>query len=277
MKRQGIMLAYPFEEKRLAKWGPPYLVQPKLDGVRCRALCLDTNNSSGYSLLSSEENLIFGMKHIENALDSLPFTTELDGELYCHGMSFEQIFSRVSRGVNYHPEAHQIGYYTFDICDERMPQLKRTQWLEHQRDVIRAPLYVIPSMVATTLEEVLECMTTFTSAGYEGIIIRDVDAPYVRKRSTQMMKFKPKRHDSYRIVGYKEEISKDGVPKGALGSLVCTSDGEDFSVGTGFTESERRGLWMKRDELIGRTCLVAYQHTTPGRGVPRFPVKVSIK
>ena len=31
----GIMKAVPFEEKRLAKWKPPYIVQPKFDGNRC--------------------------------------------------------------------------------------------------------------------------------------------------------------------------------------------------------------------------------------------------
>jgi ATP-dependent DNA ligase len=274
-RRQGIMLCYPFEERRLASWGPPYLVQPKLDGVRCRALPL--GQSREYTLLSSEENIIFGMKHIEVALDALPFTTELDGELYCHGLSFEEIFSRTSRSENYHPDANQIGYYIFDICDEHMPQLERTKWLQSQSDYIRPPLWNVTTMVATTLSEVMECMEVFVDAGYEGIIVRDIDASYVRKRSTRIMKFKPKKRDEYPIIGYKEEISKDGAPKGSLGALVCMSDGEEFSVGTGFTESERQGLWMRRDELVGRTCIVAYQHTTLRRGVPRFPVKVSIK
>jgi len=217
------------------------------------------------------------MKHIEAALDILPFTTELDGELYCHGLSFEEIFSRTSRSENYHPDSQTIGYYIFDICDERMPQLERTKWLQSQSDYIRPPLWNVTTMVATTLSEVMECMEVFVDAGYEGIIVRDLDAPYVRKRSTQMMKWKPKRQDEYPIIGYKEEISKDGIPKGSLGALVCTSDGEEFSVGTGFTEKERKDLWLRRDELIGKECVVAYQHTTPGRGVPRFPVKVRIK
>ena len=48
----GIMKAYPFSEDRLAKWEPPYVVQPKYDGVRCRAVPLDNGS---YLLLSSEE------------------------------------------------------------------------------------------------------------------------------------------------------------------------------------------------------------------------------
>jgi len=277
-RRAGIQLAYPFEEKRLLKWDPPYLVQPKLDGVRCRALCFNTDNSSDYSLLSSEENLIFGMKHIEEALDALPFRKELDGELYSHGLSFEEIFSRTSREVNYHPEAQRIGYYIFDLCDETMPQLRRLTWLKDQMDYFRPPLWLVPTTVCTTLDEIMETLHLYTENGYEGIIVRHHSAPYLRRRSTWMMKFKPSREDEYLIVGYKEEISIDGVPKDRLGALICTSgDGEEFSVGSGFTEDDRIGWWPIRDSLIGKTCVVAYQHLTAGRKVPRHPVVVSIK
>jgi len=82
---KGIMKCYPFEEKRLAKWQPPYIVQPKYDGVRCRAVPIP---GGGYILLSSEENVIYSVPHILDWLNRVQLTTELDGELYCHGMSF---------------------------------------------------------------------------------------------------------------------------------------------------------------------------------------------
>jgi hypothetical protein len=51
--RTGIMLCYPFEEKRLNKWGNKFLLQPKLDGDRCRAIF---DEYGKVKLLSSEEN-----------------------------------------------------------------------------------------------------------------------------------------------------------------------------------------------------------------------------
>ena len=75
---KGIMKAYPFEEKRLAKWEPPYIVQPKYDGVRCRAVPLDNGD---FLLLSSEENPIFSVPHINEALKCCAPQWELDGEL----------------------------------------------------------------------------------------------------------------------------------------------------------------------------------------------------
>jgi len=113
--------------------------------------------------------------------------------------------------------------------------------------------------------------------GYEGIVVRHIDAPYVRRRSLFLMKFKPKKQDAYEIVGWKEEISKDGIPKNRLGALVCKGDdGTEFSVGTGLNDDLRNSLWKERTELIGLNCRVQYQHITSGAHVPRFPVFVEV-
>jgi ATP-dependent DNA ligase len=108
--------------------------------------------------------------------------------------------------------------------------------------------------------------------GYEGIIVRHTQAPYEIKRSLWVMKFKGKREDEYKIVGYKEEISIDGTPKKSLGALECISgDGNTFFVGTGFTAEDRQLLWSNKDNLIGKIAKIKYQHLTD-RKVPRFPV-----
>ena len=38
MARKDIMLAMPYDRKRVRKWGRDFYVQPKLDGIRCREL-----------------------------------------------------------------------------------------------------------------------------------------------------------------------------------------------------------------------------------------------
>ena len=94
MSRQGIMLCSPFEESRLKKWRAPYILQPKLDGIRCRAIVEGKGN---VKLLSSEENEILSVPHINAQLESLKIDKlELDGELYIHGTPFETIESIVS-------------------------------------------------------------------------------------------------------------------------------------------------------------------------------------
>lgn len=269
---KNIMKCYPFEEKRLAKWQPPFIVQPKYDGVRCRAVPLD---KGGYILVSSEENPIFSVPHINNLLSNYQLTTELDGELYNHGMSFEEIVSITSRTKNLHPNHREINFHVFDIVNE-LPQMRRTILLEKLRN-IHPKIKVAPFWLCESLEEIMKVYDDLVQQNYEGIIVRNINAVYERKRSIWMMKFKPKQEDEYEIIGAQEEISIDGIPKNRLGALVCKSgDGNSFNVGTGFTDEQREELWSIQGILPGLHAKVKYQHITSGKKVPRFPVFVEV-
>jgi DNA ligase-1 len=273
---KNIMKCYPFSTERLAKWNPPYIVQPKYDGDRCRAIPLQTGiNGDEYLLVSSEENIFFSVPHINAEFSRLKLNAELDGELYCHGMSHEQIHGIVSRTVNFHQDSRAIQFHLFDIINDQ-PQMKRQLIIENLRGL--SPwIIVTPFYMCESLDDVLRAYDKIIEQGYEGIIVRDVTAPYVRKRSTQVMKFKPKQEDEYEIVGSQEEIDIYGTPKNALGSLICKSnDGNLFNVGTGFTADRRRELWDIRGILPGMKAKVKYQHITTGNKVPRFPVFVEI-
>lgn len=267
---KNIMKCVPFEEKRLLKWTPPYIVQPKYDGVRCRAVP-SSLQPGDYLLLSSEENVIYGTPHILDELKRLQLNAELDGELYCHGMPFEEIFSRTSRTINQHPDFISIHYHVFDIVN-RLPQMQRTLLIENLKGL--SPfIHVSPFWLCESLNEVITTFDHLIDLGYEGIIVRHFEAPYETKRSTFVMKFKPKKFDEYLITGFEEEISINGTPKGCLGALICASgNGETFRVGSGFTDEQRANFWEIRSLLPGMKVIVKYQHTTPGRGVPRFPI-----
>lgn len=270
---KGIMKAYPFSEERLLKWEPPFICQPKYDGVRCRAIRLENGN---YILLSSEENLIFSVPHINESLNSSGLNIELDGELYCHGMSFEEIVSITSRTVNLHENHKAIQFHCFDVVMEadQLMRLKRVVEIGH----LNIPnLITSPYWFANNLEDVMSIFDKIINKGYEGIIVRHYANIYERKRSTLIMKFKPKKEDIYVIRGFKEELSNEGTPKGQLGAIVCESgNGQTFNVGSGFTEDQRIDLWANRDQLQGKQVRIAYQHLSSGRRVPRFPVFVEI-
>ena len=271
---KNIMKCYPFEEKRLAKWSPPYIVQPKYDGVRCRAVP-SSLQAGDYLLLSSEENVIFSAPHILEELKHLRLNAELDGELYCHGKTFEEIVSITSRTVNLHPNLLDIKLVIFDIVN-REPQMKRTLIIENLKRL--SPfIQVAPFWLCESLEEIIKVYNNLTKDGYEGIIVRHFEAPYETKRSTWVMKFKGKKEDIYKIVTAVEEVSIEGNLKNTLGALVCESgDGNLFNVGTGFTDEQRQQMWEIRGILPSMYAKVKYQHITSGREVPRFPVFVEI-
>jgi ATP-dependent DNA ligase len=275
-KRVGIQLAYPLEEKRILKWKPPYICQPKLDGIRCRAI----RHGNSYILLSSEENVIF-LPHIVEALNLLPMDElygyhEYDGELYVHGWPLEQINGTIPRPdtVNFNPNAGKIQFHIFDIIKEDQPQYLRIHNLMQLN--LYDPLILCKPSICNTMQEIIETYNAFLSEGYEGIIVRHFAAGYVRKRSTYILKFKPKKEDTYLIVSWEEEKSVDKVPKGTLGALVCWDGTNHFSVGSGLTNQLRRELWEVRDELPGKYVKIGYQHLTTTNKVPRFPIFLEI-
>ncbi len=280
MSRSGIQLCYPFSEDRLKKWSPPYIVQPKLDGDRCRAVIVENS----VVLLSSECNVISSVPHINEFLSRCGFgTIELDGELYTHGMNHQLIHGIASRSVNAHSQSDDLELHLFDIVDESTDQMNRILKLAGVHSILKeqpgvSPVHVVDFIVAETLEDVLRAYDKFVEFGYEGIIVRELSAPYIRRRSTAVMKWKPKKEDLYAIIGYTEEVSIHGEPKGRLGALVCRAQfGEEkFQVGSGFTSAQREDLWKIKETLAGNTLRVAYQHLTPGKGVPRFPVFIEI-
>jgi DNA ligase 1 len=283
MRRSGIQLCYPLEEKRILSWSPPFVVQPKLDGERCRAVLTPSEPFPGsVLLLSSEENVFQSVPHLLEPLHNLAQLTgpiELDGELYVPGLSFEEIHSIVGRTVNLSADHDKVQLHIFDLINESLPQWERLRLLNRIKSMTHSPeLQFVRSELVESFDEIMRAYDTFVDAGYEGIIVRHIDANYIRRRSTFMLKFKPKKSDTYTIIGFKQMIDKTGSPKPMLGALICSSDGEEtFSVGSGMNDEFRSYWWPadKAQKLIGKMVRVKYQHMT-AKHAPRFPIFLEV-
>lgn len=272
--RTGIMTAYPFDWSRVSKWGYPIIIQPKLDGDRAVAKKINGE----WKLFSSTGIERVSVPHIIKALNELPpDVTILDGELYNHGMTHDDIRSIVSRTANLHPDHGLVEYHIFDVP---IPGYSQSTRILTELDTIRwdfgYPLIWVEHEIATDSTLIEDYLTFFTRKGYEGIILRNMDGLYEMKRSTNMMKWKPRKKDSYRIVGYEEEHDIYDKPKGTLGALICEKDGERFKVGSGFDRLDREIFWTVRDKLIGKWVEIWYKELSGKRGVPREPIYCNI-
>lgn len=270
-KRSGIMLATPFTWKRLRSWCQSMVyVQPKLNGMRARW--------DGQNLISSQGNIIESAPYITNFLRTRDLPA-LDGELYCHTMPFQQIMSIAKRtAAHLHPHHIYLTYRVFDIIEPGMLQNERGSLitaLAYKQDLFNAcqAIHSVPTKYIPAARSALnEALAQYISDGYEGIIIRNPDGQYVKKRSPDLLKFKPLWTAAYRINYGEEEVSKDGIPKDALGSLNCsTPTGQCFNVGTGpaLTRIAREQLW-KQGGYKGMYAIINYPEVTV-REVPSHP------
>ena len=275
LRRRDIMLATPISLKHLSKW-PYIMAQPKLDGIRCTAHFTPDNR---VVLNTSSGITIETVPHINTALAvSLPRTYHtdlvLDGELVAR--DFSETISIIKRN-NLHTDFSHVRYKVFDIINDQ-PQTDRIDQLLRIACMLRGP-YVqnVSTSILHDYDEVVGLENRYVAAGYEGIILRNPTAVYQSKRTTDLMKHKPMKQDVYMIVGYNQELDIHGTPKQALGSFVCTGQGNKlFSVGSGLTQDQRATYWAYREKMIGKYVVVSYQQLTADSR-PRFPTFVRIE
>lgn len=277
MPRINIMLAHPYEEKRIAKWPRPFLVQPKLDGDRCLAYW----DGASVTLKSSQDNEIVSVPHINEALRRIldagrVQTRVFDGELYTPGLS-HNIISGICRSKHTrHPRAPDLQYHIYDV-HSALPNAERVVCLEHIFRDDTGSIKLVPTCSARTEEEAFDLLREYMENGFEGIIFRNPAGFYIKHRSHALLKFKPTKSDTYKIVGTEEERDKYGEPKGTLGSFLLKTPGEEtFSCGSGLTALQRRELWQRRDTLPGARVHLKYQELSTDRKVPRFPIFLDV-
>jgi DNA ligase 1 len=210
----------------------------------------------------------------------------LDGEIV--GESFQALMKQAQRKSDAKTEG--MTYYVFDIIPlvdfERghwnAQQHKRTQILEEHRAVIDASecVRVMPGLdVDLDTSEGHDIMRRFADdaviQGYEGIMIKAVDAPYECRRSSFWMKWKPTITVDLNIIGFEEGTGRNA---GRLGAIICEGvDNERnirVNVGSGLSDSNRDEYWNARNDLFGRVVEVqadAVTQNQDGTYSLRFP------
>jgi DNA ligase 1 len=265
-------------------------IECKLDGVRVLALV----TKSHVNLYSRNGKPFDNFPQVAEAIESfrnkMSLTTKgpfvLDGEIV--GESFQALMKQAQRKNDAKTEG--MTYYVFDIIPiadfERghwnAQQYKRTQILEDHQAVIDASecVRVMPGMnVDLDTAEGHDVMRRFAddavAQGFEGIMIKSVDAPYECKRSSFWMKWKPVMTVDLNIVGFEEGTGRNA---GRLGAIICEGVDNDrnirVNVGSGLSDADRDEYWHSRDDLLGRVVEVAADAVTQnqdGSYSLRFP------
>lgn len=288
------MLAKEYDSKWVS--GGFYL-QPKLNGHR---IVWD-----GSKLWTRQGKPVVSVPGLVDQLSVHFKDTPVDGELYSHGMSFQNITKIGRKTVNIADDEnlcmyiydlpllnlefkHRWNKLTIDYCDvfKQASRLKLVQCVYY------------PSLTKEHNEN-FQSLNIF-SKEYEGTMLRNENGLYkFGKRSSDLLKIKKFHDTEATIVGVTQlntfdkilvpantpgsrkksdgTYVKNGVatPQPMIGALVCIlENGTKFEIGSGFTHDERKEYW--NNPPIDKIVTFQYQELSPD-GVPLFPSFLRMK
>jgi DNA ligase-1 len=282
-------------------------LEPKLDGVRVlmgvlppsgmfdgAAVCYSRNGKQFENFTHIEEQVLKNIselisaagrtKHMSSGLLREGFI--LDGEVV--GNTFQELMRQARRKENV--SAEDSVFHVFDIIP--LADFKRGHWNAQLSKRIALLETMKPAFDKMPNMELLPHLQVdldthegnnqleryakdMVAAGFEGIMIKNLDAPYLCKRSTDWMKWKPTITVDLEVIGLEEGTGRN---KNRLGALVCNGvdDGKEITVnaGSGFSDAERDSLWADRNLIVGRTVEIladAITQNQDGTYSLRFP------
>jgi len=256
------MLAQKFQERKHDIKYPCY-VQPKLNGVRC----IYKNGK----FLSRQGNEFETLGHLAIELMTLPIAVP-DGEIYIHGMTFQDIIRKVKKDRG--TATCTLEYWIYDQINKD-PFKGRTAAIKAAFAKTKAPhLKYVETEIANSEADVKKFHDKYVQAGFEGVIIRNMDGLYqVKHRSNDLQKYKEFIDEEFVIVGGHEGSGPDA---GTIVFEVKTKAGKVFSVRPRGTR-EIRSAWFKDlKNLIGKELTVRYQNLSED-GIPIFPVGITVR
>lgn len=261
-------------------------LEPKLDGVRVlmivlpprghfdgTVICYSRNGKQFENFTHIEHQVLLNVDQLLSAAGRTDGIQSgilnegfvFDGEVV--GNSFQELMRQARRKENV--AAEDSVFHVFDILP--LADFKRGHWnaqLYKRIELLRNMQGAIDKMPNVELLPHLrvnldehEGRSVFerycrdmVEAGYEGVMIKELEAPYICKRSTFWMKYKPTITVDLEVIGLEEGTGRN---QGRLGALVChgVDDGKEITVnvGSGFSDSDRDQLWEDRNFIVGRT------------------------
>lgn len=272
IKPFAVSLAKPYDPAKHELNGR-WIVEPKLDGLRMIVVDGVAYTRNG--------RVIETVGHILDELGSSFFDHwVLDGELMGAG-DFDEASGTMRRkgGIT----NYDIYYNVFDIIDKNDWSRQETAPLWLRKENLLKEIKPSKHIRIVQWHELPEDPTPkmlfddfrdkMIEDGYEGAMLKNIDAQYHFERSDDLLKLKDFTDDDCIVTDWYEG---KGRHKGRLGGIVVELDGIKTKVGSGFSDKQRDELWTRRASLAGMVAEVQYQNKTSG-GSLRFPVFIKFR
>lgn len=264
------------------------LIEVKLDGVRVIAIVYPTGVVSLFSRNGkSLDNFPLVEQQLSKRASDFAEPVVLDGEIM--SASFQDLMKQVHRKSDV--KSSDAVLNLFDMISLKEFQAGKGNHRQIDRSVTLAAWYTqaiddLPNVTIVGQERVdldspagqarfRQINQEAIDGGYEGIMIKDLEAVYECKRSVAWLKLKPFIEVTLEVKDVEEGTGRN---KGRLGALVCegVDDGKTIrvNVGSGFTDGDRTGYWSARDKLLRQLVEVradAVTQNQDGTYSLRFP------
>ncbi len=266
---------------------PYWYASRKIDGVRCSFYLKDgvivTASRGGNSYNYSTQHFITNpefIKFFENHPDIV-----LDGELYKHGKSLQQI-SGAARMEKNAVDCDWLEYYIYDVMDgsktfeERLDVLDEiTEELhlgfEPNRQWEKGDLQIqmVPQEKVVGWLNIKALHDKYVEEGFEGVVIRDPSKVYnYGGRTNAMIKVKEYKDAEFRIVGYSEGLR----PIEDMTFVCQTEDGIEFEAKPMGSREVKQDYFDNMDFILGQMATVKYFYLSDD-GCPLQPVLKCIR
>jgi DNA ligase-1 len=275
------MLAVGFDIEKVTY---PCYVQPKLDGVRSFSFLnekLDveflSRNGKRFSLLNhlqiSVREFIY-LISIDKGWD--PRKLKLDGEIYSHNLTFQELISAVKKNSE---NTQKLEFHIFDFVYMDYPEMPfsekekilKNYFLKFKNEI---PFKLVDTYFVQDFAEIQKYQEKFLNEKYEGLMVRLSNNFYqFDTRSKSLMKFKKFFDADFEIIEVKEATGRDS---GTAVFQLKNENGDVFNARPMGTQETRANYLKNSQNLIGKFATVVYQELTD-RGVPRFPVVKCIR
>lgn len=256
--------------------GARWLHEIKWDGYRLLA-----NLHEGKVTLRSRNGQDWSddFPEVTRAIEALPVTdARLDGELVvldAQGRSDFAALQRVIEGSSKQP----LRYVVFDLPGVAGVDVSRAP-LQDRKALLKALLGDDVGTLAYSDHVIDHGPAVFEAsgeAGFEGIISKQIDAPYVNRRASSWVKIKHEDTDEFLIVGY---TAPKGAREGFGSLLLATRENGALRyvgrVGTGFDDALLRTLTARLQKLARRSAAVELPAHVPFRAASVCWVKPAL-
>ena len=264
------MLAHTYEGRYKDNFEFPANLQYKLDGVRCIA------HYDGKDVkLTSRQGRDWVVPHISKELTDIlskqKDPIKLDGEIYVHDLTFQEITSLVKRadpsGKKYSESSLRLEYHIYDM--PLLGTFSEDFWKERRvsmskivkpSDVIK----IVPTLNVNSHDDVINFHDAAVASGYEGVMLRSLNGTYLcGHRSRDLLKYKVFDDGEFVITDVIEGIGK----MAGCGIFICQNDMSDhvFECTMKATMLDRAKHFKNRKKYLGKKLTVKYFKRTDSK------------